>query len=103
MVLPFYRRGHSAAIVRFEWFIRVHADPDGTHRPRAHAVLGHAELRPHGARGPPIRTATARTMQLPEQLLSRRTELAALLEGTTDEQMGTFVTEGPGSAGSAAS
>ena len=57
-------------------------------RARAHAVLGRAELRPHGARGPACdpdsSAATRDTMQLPEQLLSRRGELSALLEGSTD-------------------
>jgi hypothetical protein len=95
VVLPFYRRGHSAAIMHFEWFIRVHTDPDGTHPERVLTLYSGAlssdlmvlagRLRSGQLSGDP------RTMQLPAT--ARRTELAALLEGTTDEQMGAFVTE----------
>ena len=79
-------------------------DPDalrlvhpGAHRSRRHppraradAPLRRAELRPHGARGPPAVRAAHRRSHVdatPQRLLERRTELGALLEGTTDERI----------------
>jgi len=96
VVMPFYRTGHSAVIMHNDWFIRVHTDPDGTHPERVLTLYSGAlssdlmvlagRLRSGQLSGDP------RTVQLPDQLLDRRIELSALLEGTTDEQMQTFVT-----------
>ena len=95
IVLPFYRSGHSAAIMHFDWFIRVHTDPGGNHPDRVLTLYSGAlssdlmvlagRLRSGQLSGDP------RSLQLPERLLDRRAELSALLEGTAEEQMQAFV------------
>jgi hypothetical protein len=96
LVLPFYRGGHSAAIMHYDWFIRVHTDPGGEHPERVLTLYSGAlssdlmvlagRLRSGQLSGDP------RSLQLPDRLLDRRAELSALLEGTADEQMQAFVT-----------
>lgn len=97
VVLPFYRSGRSAAIMHFDWFIRVHTDPGGQHPERvltlhsgtlsSDLMVLAGRLRSGQLSGDPT------SMQLPDRLLDRRDELAALLEGTAEEQMQRFVTE----------
>lgn len=95
LVLPFYRSGHSAAIMHYDWFVRVHTDPEGTHPERVLTLHPGAlssdlmvlagRLRSGQLSGDP------RLLDLPARLLGRRDELTALLEGTTGEQMAAFV------------
>ena len=38
LILPFYQAGHGAAIMHYDWFIRVHTDPGGEHPDRVLAL-----------------------------------------------------------------
>ena len=95
MIIPFYRYGHSATIMGFEWFIRCFTDPQGTNPELVLSLYDGAlssdlmvlagRLRSGQLNGDP------KSMQLPKRLLDRRSELSGLLEGTADERMREFV------------
>src|SRR5205823_13554752 len=83
--------------VHTDWFIRAHTDPDGSHPERvltlhpgslsSDLMVIAGRLRSGQLSGDPT------SMQLPQRMLERRTELGALLEGTTGERVDQFVTE----------
>jgi hypothetical protein len=96
-VSTFYRTGHSAVLMHTDWFIRVHTDPDGTHPERVltlHPGALSSDLMVLAGR---LRSGElngdARSLDLPQQLLERRAELGALLEGTTGDRIDAFVVE----------
>ena len=96
-ISTFYRTGHSAILMHTDWFVRTLTDPDGTHPERVLTLHPGAlssdlmvlagRLRSGQLTGDPT------SMQLPQRLLERRTELGALLDGTTGERIDQFVTE----------
>jgi hypothetical protein len=96
-VSTFYRTGHSAVLMHTDWFIRVHTDPEGTHPERVltlHSGALSSDLMVLAGR---LRSGQlngdARSMELPQQLLDRRVELGALLDGTTGDRIDSFVLE----------
>ena len=93
----FYKYGHSATLAGNYWMTKILVDPEGKYPDRSltlhpgrmssEIMVLAGRLRAGQLSGDP------RSMQLPQRLIERRSQLTELLAGTTGERINDFVTE----------